>query len=80
MTYLKVKKDKKLINGKHNKFKRINEGQLFTLKEFYKMIRTYSNLSMNDVEIVERDKKQVSTYYWDVFHERYSEDELPIPF
>ena len=80
MTYLRVKKDKKLTNEKYNKFKRISEGQLLTLKEFYRLVKAYFNLTMADVEIVERTKKQVSTYYWDIFHERYSEDELPIPF
>lgn len=78
MTYLKVKKDKKLMNEKYNKFRGIYENQLFTLKEFYQLMKTYFNLSMDDVSIVELSKNEVSNFYG--AKERYPINELPLPF
>lgn len=78
MTYLKVKKDKKLMNEKYNKFREIYKDQLFTLKEFYQLRKTYFNLSMDDVTVVELPKNKVSNY-WGT-KKRYSIYELPLPF
>lgn len=74
MQYLKVKNDKMLLNEKSNKFKRIYQNQLFTLKEFYNLRNKFYNLSMDDVQIIEISKKNVVDYFdngvrtatWDV--------------
>ena len=78
MQYLKVKNDKMLLNEKYNKFKRIYQNQLFTLKEFYKLKEKFYNLLINDVILVEISKKDVVDYYNN--GERYEWRNVHLPF
>lgn len=78
MQYLKVKNEKILYNEKYNKFKRIYQNQLFTLKEFYKLKEKFYNLLIDDIILVEISKKNVVDYYNN--GERYEWHNVPLPF
>lgn len=78
MQYLKIKKDKALINKEKGKYKEIYEGQLFTLKEFYKLMQAFYTLSMEDAYIIEVSKKEVVDYYGDGV--KYESWNVPLPF
>lgn len=78
MQYLKVKNDKMLLNEKYNKFKRIYQNQLFTLKEFCKLKEKFYNLLIDDVILVEISKKDVVDYYNN--GERYEWRNVHLPF
>lgn len=78
MQYLKIKNDKMLLNEKYNKFKRIYQNQLFTLKEFYNLKNKFYNLSTDDAFLVEISKSNVIDYYKN--GERYEWQNVPLPF
>lgn len=78
MKYLKIKNDKMLLNEKYNKFKRIYQNQLLTLKEFYNLKQKFYNLSMDDAFLIEISKNDVVDYYKN--GERYKWDDVPLPF
>lgn len=78
MQYLRVKNDKKLMNESFSKFKGIFEGQLFTLKEFEKLRKTFYNLLVEDVELIEISKKSVVDYFKD--GERRAVWDVQLPF